>query len=211
MPKTWDDLADASTLYAPEDFKAAAYQAVTEQILYSRNPGQRVSYELIARYRSQFREAMALLGIELRFIDEHRFVAAIPHHAKRVALPKQQTLLCLTFRQVYDDQMRSGRGQAGCAHLTVEELFTAYKAIARKDDLPNTSIALKDVLKPLQRFGLIRFGEPPPNSPQPFSIEILPGIAEVVSEMTTARLASAYSGSAPDAEETAGQPAESDA
>lgn len=201
MPKSWDALAESNPYnYQLSHFQAAAYQLVSEQTLYRSVSAQRVSYELIARYRPEYQEAMALLGIELKWDDNYRFVAAIPRQMKHVAMTRQLTLLALVVRQCYHDQMQAGTTDEGCATLTIEQLLDAYKALAKREDLPTTSGALKDAVRPLQRFGMIRIDDVDTPAGPTWQLAILPGVAELISEPVLVRLASAWTGAGTAAE-----------
>ncbi len=194
MPKNWDELATASEVYTPGDFQAAAYQLVTEQVLYASVPGQSVSYALVSRYLGQFKEAMGLLGIDLIPGDGYRFIAAVPREIKRGQLSIQQTLLVLVMRQAYHDQMLAGITEHGCAVVTIEEMLAAYKDMGKRDDLPSTSAQLREVLKPLQRFGMVRIDNVDGPTGASWQIRVLPGIEVLVSEPVLVRMASAYAG-----------------
>lgn len=192
MPKSWSELAAGSEMYVETDFQAAAYQLMSEQVLYWRFPQQRVSYELVNRYRQAFMEAAGLFGMELRFVDEDRYVAAIPRQMKKVATSLQQTLLVLTLRRAHHEKTKAGEAEFGAVTITIEDLQVGYAGLSGRDDLPTQAVALREALAPIKRHGMIRIAELDRAAAQPFAITILPAIETLVSEAVMARMAGAY-------------------
>jgi hypothetical protein len=193
MPTSWESLAEASKIYSEADFQSAGYQLLTEQVLYDAHGSQRVAYQLISKYRKPFREALDLVGVELRFDDQYRFVAAIPQQFRKIQLPLQDTLLILVLRRLYHDHMTRGEVDAGSALVTIEELKAAYRAQTGRDDLPDQSAQLREALRQMQRFGFVRIIDAQSGSQQPFDIAVLPGIAELVNETALSKLAAHHS------------------
>lgn len=101
MPLNWEDVIRDGDPYEVSDFRNAAYQLLTSQIIYENGHNQGVAYRLIDRYRESFKEAFDLLGLSLKFDPDYRFIAAIPTaekqpamrlvDGKRVALPRSLT------------------------------------------------------------------------------------------------------------------------
>ena len=83
MPHSWDEVIGQGDVYESSDFKAAAYQLISNQILYENNNAQATAYRLIDRYREAFRDAFDLLGISLKFDSAYRYIAAIPYLEKQ--------------------------------------------------------------------------------------------------------------------------------
>jgi hypothetical protein len=188
MPLNWEDFPiRKDDPYEPQDFRNAAYQLLSSQILYETTAGQGGSYRLIDRYRDAFREAFDLFGIALKFDSDYRYIAAIPSADKQLAMPKLDALLLLVLRKGYHEQAIQGNLDAGVAMLSIEELRELYRAETTRE-LPKEVGELKDILGRMRAFGVTRLPHTEPGSEQPFDIAILPGITALVSEVALGRL-----------------------
>jgi hypothetical protein len=188
MPRTWEKLANSDEIYTSEsDYQSAAYQLVTAQVLYEQDPGQRVSYHLIRRYPAEFKEALALLGMELIINDDYRYCAAVPRESRKVLLPLQETLLILVLRQLFHERAMKGELEAGRAIVAIEELQSHYSQSTGRS-LPQTASDLREALSPLRRYGLARLVDTETGDVQPFNIAIQPAIEELVNEAAVSRL-----------------------
>lgn len=187
MPNTWDEVIRQGDVYESSDFKAAAYQLVSNQISYESNQAQATAYRLIDRYRDAFRDVFDLLGMSLKFDTTYRYIAAIPYVEKQKYLSTDDSLLLLVLRKGYHEQAIQGNLEAGSAVLSIEELQELYR-VETSRDLPNEVRALKDLLNRMKAFGVVKMPQTEPGSDQPFDVAILPGIAALVSEATLSRL-----------------------
>lgn len=188
MPLNWEDFPiRKDDPYMPQDFKNAAYQLLSSQVLYETTSGQGAAYRLIDRYRDAFREAFDLFGVALKFDSDYRYIAAIPNAEKQPAMPKSDALLLLVLRKGYHEQALQGNLDAGVAVLSIEELRELYRAETTRE-LPKEVGELKDILGRMRVFGVARLPLTESGSEQPFDIAILPGITALVSEMALGRL-----------------------
>lgn len=187
MPNTWDEVIRQGDVYEASDFRAAAYQLVSNQIIYESNNAQAVAYRLIDRYRDAFRDTFDLLGMSLKFDTTYRYIAAIPYVEKQKYLSTDDSLLLLVLRKGYHEQALHGNLEAGAAVLSIEELQELYR-VETSRELPNEVRALKDLLNRMKAFGVVKMPQTEPGSDQPFDVAILPGIAALVSEATLSRL-----------------------
>lgn len=188
MPLNWEDFPiRKDDPYEPQDFRNAAYQLLSSQILYETTTGQGASYRLIDRYRDAFREAFDLFGIALKFDSDYRYIAAIPNAEKQLAMPKSDALLLLVLRKGYHEQALQGNLDAGVAVLSIEELRELHRAETSRE-LPKEVGDLKDILSRMRAFGVARLPPTESGSEQPFDIAILPGITALVSEVALGRL-----------------------
>lgn len=188
MPLNWEEFPiRKDDPYEPQDFRNAAYQLLSSQILYETTAGQGASYRLIDRYRDAFREAFDLFGIALKFDSDYRYIAAIPNAEKQLAMSKSDALLLLVLRKGHHEQALQGNLDAGVAILSIEELRELYRAEAARE-LPKEVGELKDILGRMRAFGVVRLPLAESGSDQPFDIAILPGIAALVSEVALGRL-----------------------
>lgn len=188
MPLNWEDFPiRKDDPYVPQDFRNAAYQLLSSQILYETTNGQGSAYRLIDRYRDAFREAFDLFGVALKFDSDYRYIAAIPNAEKQPAMPKSDALLLLVLRKGYHEQALQGNLDAGVAVLSIEELRELYRAETTRE-LPREVGELKEIMGRMRAFGVTRLPPTESGSEQPFDIAILPGITALVSEMALGRL-----------------------
>ena len=188
MPLNWDDFPiRKDDPYLPQDFRNAAYQLLSSQILYEASVGQGTSYRLIDRYRDAFREAFDLFGIALKFDSDYRYVAAIPNAEKQPAMPKTDALLLLVLRKGYHEQVLRGNLDAGVAVLSIEELRELYRAETARE-LPREVGEIKEMMGRMRALGVAKLPQTEAGSEQPFDIAILPGITALVSEVALGRL-----------------------
>lgn len=188
MPVTWDRIAEKEDFYTASDFQQAAYQLITEQVLYESAQTQRKAFQIVQRHLGAFKEAVALFGLELFVNQSYRYCYAVPKDVRQSPLSLEDTLLILVLRQLYHD--RAGKGDLdtdGRAVLEIEDLKQAYKGATGRE-LPTGSIELREKIQGLRRFGVARAIDPAPGSIQPFDVCIMPGIEELVNETAVSRL-----------------------
>jgi len=187
MPREWDEVIGQGAIYQPEDFKLAAYQLISNQILYESNNQQVFAYRLIDRYRNAFRETFDLLGMSLKFDSTYRYVAVIPYLEKQKNMSTADALLLLVLRKLYHIKALQGSLDSGSAVLPIDEFLESYRAETGRE-LPPEAGALKELLGRMKIFGVVKMPATEPGSDQPFDVEILPGIEAIVSEATLSRL-----------------------
>lgn len=187
MPREWAEVIGQGALYQPDDFKLAAYQLISNQILYESNNQQSFAYRLIDRYRNAFRETFDLLGMSLKFDSTYRYVAVIPYLEKQKSMSTADALLLLVLRKLYHIKALQGSLDSGSAVLPIDEFLESYRAETGRE-LPPEAGALKELLGRMKAFGVVKMPATEPGSDQPFDVEILPGIEAIVSEATLSRL-----------------------
>jgi hypothetical protein len=183
MPRNWSHLAnDEEQKYTELDFKQAMYQLVFGQCLYARFPRHAVAYRLISSYRKEFAEALDLMGLELGFNDAYNYCYVRQDVSKLHPMELQETFFLLTLRKAYHQRASLGDlTEHGSVLLGIEEFDTLYKELARRD-FDGRGGALKELCKTAKAHGLARETESPDEDPQPFAIEVMPGIADVISQ-----------------------------
>lgn len=183
MPRTWESLAqNTDGDYVVDDFKQAFYQLVTQQCLYARFVQQGVAYRLISRYRTEFKEAADLLGLQLAFNDRLEYCYVNQAVARHSLMDLQETMFLLVLRHVYHLHASAGDlTPEGDAVVSIPELQEMYKGLTGRDLETRTQV-LKAQVKSAQRNGLARLADADDGDGQPFAIAILPGIADVLSE-----------------------------
>lgn len=198
MPRNWESLAQSSEgLYEVKDFQQALYQLVTQQCLYLRHPSQAVAYRLISRYRNEFKDAADLMGLKLGFSDRLSFCFVIQDVAKAQAMDLKETLFLLTLRQIY--HVHASAGDLGADAVTtvgLPELQESYKLLTGRN-LETSRGAMDALLRTARRQGLARQSDASMDDGQPYVVEILPGIAEVLSEYAISRFGAALKASLP--------------
>jgi hypothetical protein len=194
VPKDWSAYtkdADKSSIYIEDDFRAAAYQLLTQQVLYENDRMDSVAYQLINKNRSPFREAFDLFGMDLYFDTDYRYCAAIPRLGRRTQMTLAETLLMLVLRKIHHEQTTHGDAINGAATISIDELLEIYRAETGGRDLPRQPGELTALVDSMKRYGIVRKVPTPPGDPQPFAIEIRPAIEKLVNENMLTRM-SAY-------------------
>lgn len=198
MPRNWESLAQSSEgLYQVQDFQQALYQLVTQQCLYLRHPTQAVAYRLISRYRDEFKDAADLMGLKLGFSDRLSFCFVVQDVAKAQAMDLKETLFLLTLRQIYHVHASAGDLDAGgVAAAGLAELQESYKLLTGRN-LDTSRSAMDALIRTARRQGLARQADAGTDDAQPYLVEILPGIAEVLSEYALSRFGAALKANLP--------------
>lgn len=209
MPKDWSAYAkdkDDKSFYEEDDFRNAAYQLLTQQVLYEKEKSDRVAYQIVNTHRMQFREAFDLFGMDIDFDDAYRYCAAIPRTSRRTQLTLVETLLMLVLRKIYHEQAVHADLVDGSAFISIDELQEAYRAETGRE-LPTTARELDPLMDAMKRFGILRKTQAEAGSAQPFGLEIRPGIERLVNENMLTRMAAYQNTSvlAPNEEASAGE------
>lgn len=199
MPRNWNSLADASDgLYVVDEFKQAMYQIVTHQCLYLRFKHQSSWYRLLSQHRTEFQEALDLMGLKLRFNDDQEFCFVIPTVAKYLPVDRQETLFLLVLRHIYHRHAMLGeRGSDDEVIVALPEFMSAYESLTG-EAIEKKAGVVRDLIRTARRYGLAREVEPPEDGDhQSFAIGILPGIVEVLSEYAVGRVGAALKAALP--------------
>lgn len=194
MPKDWSGFTK-NGIHEEDDFRAAAYQLLTQQVLYEREKSDRLAYNLVNGHRNAFREAFDLFGMDLEFDEAYRYCAAIPRTFRRTQLTLQETLLILVLRKIYHEQAIHADLADGAAFISIDTLQEAYRAETGRE-LPATVRELDPLFDTMKRFGLLKKTEAVPGNAQPFGLEIRPGIEKLVNENMLTRMAAYQNASA---------------
>jgi hypothetical protein len=188
MKRSWTTLSQLSGgHYVPQDFERAAYRLVTEQVLYASDRGSKNAYHLVETWFADFAAALEPLGVRLERNAHYRYVVALPAHGEGAAVTLEQTLLLLVLRQRYDAAMRDGQIEdQGEALVELPELQEAYRNLTGR---PMPEIGpLRETLRALRRWSVVRLLDPEPEDPQPFRILVRPAIVEIVGAQWLQRL-----------------------
>jgi len=190
----WESLAAGTNgQITPEDFEAASYRLVTEQVIYNNDRNSKVAYGLIERYEREFRRALAPLGVEVAVNRQLRYAYTTPQHGKAGSASVPETILALVLRAIYDEYARQGRmNDDGEVIIDAEELDEKYRILCgREIPLKSRLDALLDTMK---RWGLARKSEeigseaPAGESGMQYVIAIRPAIVELLGESALVRL-----------------------
>lgn len=195
-PWDWEDLASRlDGIYTVEDFEAAAYRLVAEQVIYHSDRNSRVTYGILDLYEREFAKVMAPLGVSLSINRQLRYVTALPRHAKAGTATVAQTLFALVLRGLYDEGVRAGGltedGEVLCDYIELQEKFHLMTG----RDLP-TRGELDTLLRSAKRWGIARpledddSGHLTPLQEQSVGgVAIRPAIVDVLGETALIRLA----------------------
>lgn len=196
MSQSWEGPAAATEgAHTADEFEAAAYRLVAEQVLYHADRNSRTAYWMVDRFEREFRQALAPLGIDVAVNRQLRYACALPRHAKTGTASTAQTLLALVLRGIYDEYARTGQmndyGEVVC---DLVELAEKYR-MATGRELP-TKGEFDNLMRTMQRWGIARRSEETEvdideneAQGQPYAVVIRPAIADVLGEAALARLA----------------------
>jgi hypothetical protein len=195
MSRYWEGLAERSDgLYKPEDFAAAAYRLICEQVLYYSDRTSKVAYSLVERYERDFAAALDAIGVDVRVNRQLRYVCAIPVHAKIGGATQEQTALVLTLRKLYDEGAHQGEmNDDGEVLCDLVELAERHRLETQRE-LPEKG-RLDALLRTIKRWGVARIADEGDETTaassveQPYVIAIRPGIADVLGETALLKLA----------------------
>jgi hypothetical protein len=191
---TWERLAEqGNNIYLPADFEKAAYQMVVEQVLYETDRLSKVSYALILKHQTHYRELFARLGLSLTHNAFHAYLAVIPAHHVAEKMRLAETRMALVLRRLYDDKMRGADVTDGEAYITLEELERAFRELLKRE-LPEKG-DVRELALAMKRYGIARIEET--EDVQRFQIVVRPGITDVLGESALHQLAA----HAPDTDE----------
>jgi hypothetical protein len=196
MNNFWNDLASRlDAIYEAEDFEAAAYRLVSEQVIYHADRSSRVSYAIVDLYEREFNKVLAPLGVSLTVNRQLRYVVATPRHARASTATVAQTLFSLVLRGLYEEGARAG-DLTEDAEVMVDfiELQEKYRLMTGRDLPPKGE--LDALLRSAKRWGIARrlddddSTELTPLQEQSVSgVAIRPAIVEVLGETALMRLA----------------------
>lgn len=181
MPRSWKTVVDGDETYTELDCQQAMSQLIHSQCLYLRHPRQGVAYRLISLYRKDFAEAVELMGLELGFNPDYSYCYVRQKAAKHpYPMELQESFFLLTLLKAYHMRASSGDlDDQGSAMLSIEDFDTLFKEVAKRD-FDKRGSALKELLRSAKQQGLAAAIDPPDGDPQPFAIEILAGIADIL-------------------------------
>lgn len=190
----WDNaVASTQDRATQEDFEAAAYRLVAEQVIYASDRGNKLAFWLIEDYEREFRAALETMGCGLLVNRRLRYACALPRHTKIGEAGLEPTLLALVLRKIYDELARLGQvSDVGEVFVDLIELAEKYRQSSNGRDLPKGG-QLRDIVRTVQRWGIARrhdeVGDDDTDVEQPFVIAIRPAIADVLGEAPLQRLA----------------------
>lgn len=193
----WKNALEAARdLASQEDFEAAAYRLVSEQVIYASDKGNKLAYALIEDYAREFRLALEPLGVDVLVNARFRYACALPRHSKLSAATVDQTLVALVLRKIYDEVARLGQlSDKGEVFVDLVDLEVKYKQSTSGRELPRGG-ELKAIMRMMQRWGLASRHEDVERAAageggveQPYVVVVRPAIVDVLGEAALQRLA----------------------
>lgn len=196
MSQFWDGIASRTDgQHTVEEFEAAAYRLIVEQVLYYSDRHSRTAYWLVDRYERDFKQALSPLGITVEVNRQLRYAFARPRHEKTGTASVAQTVLALVLRAIYDESARVGQlTDDGEVVADLVELEEKYRLMTGRD-LPAKG-EFDSLLKILKRWGIakksddhVSDGDEDLTTSQPYVIVIRPAIVDMLGEEALQRLA----------------------
>lgn len=194
MSSYWEAAASRTDgQHTAEEFEAAAYRLVSEQVLYHSDKQSRIAYYLIDRYTKEFERALEPLGVTVDVNTLLRYVFAKPKHEKSGTASVNLTVIALVLRSLYDESARIGQlndnGEVVCDLIELDEKYR----LSTNRELPS-KVEFNFAIKQLKRCGVVRMADE--QSLEDFDgeadsssyIMIRPAIVEVLGNTTLQRL-----------------------
>lgn len=157
MSSYWQDLASNSNgYYEAEDFAAAAYRLVAEQVVYHADLKSRKAFGIIEQYERHISKALAPLGITVGVDRQLMFAYALPQHPNPTSATVPQTLFALVLRGLYEEGMRAGEvadetGEIICDFIELQE---KYRLMTGRELPPKGE--LEALIRTTRRWGIVR-------------------------------------------------------
>ncbi len=140
-----------------EDMQLAASYLLSHQFIYLSESRDRKHYRLIDNFRLYFEKLFDALGFGLTFDPDYQYIGIIPEHAfHRMKL--EDSLMLLTMRQVYEDEMRrlESEHREGIILVTYEKFLMRYEGLTGREKPDSKASPFKDRIKSLSRFGVTK-------------------------------------------------------
>ena len=190
MPN-WDTIAQRDFhKRTKEDFEAAAYRMIAEQVLYHADKASRATYWIVEQYEREFRDALDMVGVDLGVNREKKYVFALPRHASAQPVSVSATLVALVLRKLYDEYARQGAmSEHGEVFVDLVGLEEKYRLITGRE-MPGRS-EFEQIMKQMRRWGIVRKtteDEPTGDPTLAYAVVIRPAIIEVLGEMALSRM-----------------------
>lgn len=190
----WENLAARSNgMHVAEEFEAAAYRLVVEQVLYHADRMSKTHYYIVERYERDIKEALTPLGIDVHVNRGLRYAYGLPRHGKSGTATTQQTVFALVLRMIYEDSAKLGEltddGEVICGLVELEEKYR----ILTERELPGKG-DLDALMRNMKRWGIARLSTENDDlgdeelTDQPYAIVIRPAIVDVLGEAALQRL-----------------------
>ncbi|HBO5669556.1 TPA: DUF4194 domain-containing protein [Pseudomonas aeruginosa] len=157
MNSYWQDLASSSNgYYEEDDFAAAAYRLVAEQVIYHADLKSRKTFGIIEQYERHITKVLAPLGITVGVDRQLMFAYAIPQHPSPTSATVPQTLFALVLRALYEEGMRAGdiaeeSGEIVCDFIELQE---KYRLMTGRELPPKGE--LESLIRTARRWGIVR-------------------------------------------------------
>lgn len=194
MSKIWEKEAETDPVFNNvSDYKGAMYQLVTQQALYEADKNQSRSYHVICRHRPAFESVAADMGLILHVDEALRYVCVRPEEGLRHALLlKAETLFLIVLARIYDERAINGeREDDGTVLASIEDFRSAYRGTLGCE-YPGRPSDLKELAISARRFGVARKRDDNDDPDQPFAIQILPAISQLIGATVAGRLGADY-------------------
>ncbi len=157
MNSYWQELASSSNgYYEEDDFAAAAYRLVAEQVIYHADLKSRKAFGIIEQYERHITKVLAPLGITVGVDRQLMFAYAIPQHPSPTSATVAQTLVALVLRGIYEEGMRASEiadesGEIICDFIELQE---KYRLMTGRELPPKGE--LESLIRTARRWGIVR-------------------------------------------------------
>ncbi len=164
------------------DLQRALQALLLHQCVYADRPMGGRPYTIIARHRDFFEKYVNALDYQL-IVEQRDGLAAVRPRAiaygwKETRFKKDETLVLLVLRYMFEDATRRGEmDETGRIESNTDEIYDAYKTLAGEE--PPNETRLHEILAMARRRGLVRLAEPD-REERVTPLTILPGIRVLI-------------------------------
>lgn len=155
MLKDLKRISDRDELVEVDELKRAAGVILERQFLYADSDRDRKVYFMLATQGDYYRNLFDALNHEFVYDQEIGMIGVIPRsRTTSLRLKKDEALLLLTLRYIYEESLENFTHQHGCALTNSEKLLAKYEVSTGLDRRPQLT-ELRRILTMFKSMGII--------------------------------------------------------
>jgi len=165
-----------------EDMQLAASYLLSRQFIYVSERHDKKHYRLIHQFRLYHEKLFDALGYELIFDADYQYIGIIPKHAFQ-QIKLEDSLMLLTMRQVYEDEMKNleSEHQGGIVSVSYEKLLVRYEGLTGRERPDSKASLFENRIKRLSLYGVTKLDSKSNDLQQELRLKIYAGIISLIS------------------------------
>ena len=168
-----------------ETLRRAASTLLSRQFIYRFKGQDRAFFFTIKDSQTYFSDLFHALGHKLIVNDSFGYIGLVPEFNFR-QMKLVDTLFLMVARLVYDEEMKSLRGEDDIVAISHESFLSRYEMLTGRER-PSNEAKFRNGLSTLQRYGVVKSIDSKQDEP---ILNIYPGIMSLMSADTTEQIAS---------------------